>query len=598
MGEEKESKEENGNPILNVIKTEWQHLGSRKKIFSLFILLFTIAGVISLMTPLVIGLIFNSIQESITSDAQLRKLLVLISLLFFIQLGFWIFHGIGRVLEERTGFFVHKNYVNRKISRVLELPIKWHKEHHSGDTIDKINRGSGAIQSFSSSVTVGIVYAIIRVFGSLIILFFVDFKIALFAFIFSSIVLFIIMKFDKKLRVYYKELNKYSNRASAAIFDYVSNIFTVITLRLKKTVSREIDERLMASQEINKKSVILSEVKWGFGDIAISLMTVLVLGFKAYTDYNSGGIILIGTLYILYGYLSNVGSTFQRFAQIYGQIVRYDSRITGARPIDDAFEEVKEEIGGKLPLNWKKIELRNFDFKYDQEGEKKHLDRVNLKFEKGQKIALIGESGSGKSTILSLMRGLYPPDKGEIYADGEKLNRGPSRLKQHITLVPQDPEIFNNTIRYNITMDVRVRKEDLDEAIEIAQFGKVIDRLEKGLNTNVLEKGVSLSGGEKQRLALARGILAARKSEIVLLDEPTSSVDSLNEMKIHDALFKEFKNKTIISSIHRLHLLSKFDYIYMFDNGKIVAEGTLSEIKKNHRFKKIWEKYGMSKEIN
>lgn len=598
MGEEKESKEENGNPILNVIKTEWQHLGSRKKIFSLFILLFTIAGVISLMTPLVIGLIFNSIQESITSDAQLRKLLVLISLLFFIQLGFWIFHGIGRVLEERTGFFVHKNYVNRKISRVLELPIKWHKEHHSGDTIDKINRGSGAIQSFSSSVTVGIVYAIIRVFGSLIILFFVDFKIALFAFIFSSIVLFIIMKFDKKLRVYYKELNKYSNRASAAIFDYVSNIFTVITLRLKKTVSREIDERLMASQEINKKSVILSEVKWGFGDIAISLMTVLVLGFKAYTDYNSGGIILIGTLYILYGYLSNVGSTFQRFAQIYGQIVRYDSRITGARPIDDAFEEVKEEIGGKLPLNWKKIELRNFDFKYDQEGEKKHLDRVNLKFEKGQKIALIGESGSGKSTILSLMRGLYPPDKGEIYADGEKLNRGPSRLKQHITLVPQDPEIFNNTIKYNITMDVRVRKEDLDEVIEIAQFGKVIDRLEKGLNTNVLEKGVSLSGGEKQRLALARGILAARKSEIVLLDEPTSSVDSLNEMKIHDALFKEFKNKTIISSIHRLHLLSKFDYIYMFDNGKIVAEGTLSEIKKNHRFKKIWEKYGMSKEIN
>src|SRR3989338_971904 len=112
----------------------------------------------------------------------------------------------------------------------------------------------------------------------------------------------------------------------------------------------------------------------------------------------------------------------------------------------------------------------------------------------------------------------------------------------------------------------------------MAQFGKVVDRLEKGLDTNVLEKGVSLSGGEKQRLALARGILAARKSEILLLDEPTSSVDSLNEMKIHEALFKVFKNKTIISSIHRLHLLQKFDYIYMFDKGKIVAEGTLEKI--------------------
>ena len=596
MGEEK-PKEEYKNPISNVIKTEWQHLGSRRKIFIAFLVLFSIAGIIGLMTPLVIGLIFNSIQESITSDAELRKLLFLISLLLFINIGFWIFHGIARVLEERTGFFVHKNYVNRKIGRVLELPIRWHKDHHSGDTIDKINRGSGAMQSFSSSVTFSIVYAIINVFGSLIILFFVDFKIALFAFIFSSIILFAIMRFDRKLREYYQELNKYSNKASAAIFDYVSNIFTVITLRLKKTVAQEVDDKLMASHDTNKKAVILNEVKWGFGDIAISLMTVLVLGFKAYTDYRSEGIILIGTLYILYGYLERVGGTFQRFAQIYGQIVRYDSRITGARPIDEAFEEVKEEVGERLPLNWDEIELRNFDFRYDQEGEKKHLDRVNLKFRKGQKVALIGESGSGKSTILSLMRGLYSPDKGEVYSNGRKLTHGPARLKHHITLVPQDPEIFNNTIKYNVTMDLRVKKEHLDKAIEIAQFGKVVDRLEKGLNTNVMEKGVSLSGGEKQRLALARGILAAKKSEIVLLDEPTSSVDSLNEMKIHEALFREFKNKTIISSIHRLHLLNKFDYIYMFDKGKIVAEGTLDEIKKNSKFKTVWKKYGMTKEM-
>jgi len=91
--------------------------------------------------------------------------------------------------------------------------------------------------------------------------------------------------------------------------------------------------------------------------------------------------------------------------------------------------------------------------------------------------------------------------------------------------------------------------------------------------------------------------LAARKSEIVLLDEPTSSVDSLNEMKIHEAIFKKFRNKTIISSIHRLHLLNNFDYIYMFRDGKVVAEGTLSEIKKNSIFKNIWRKYGMTKEI-
>lgn len=597
MVKKEESRESPGNPIFNVIKTEWKYLGSRRRIFLAFIFLFTIAGTIALMTPLVIGLIFNSIQNSITSEVELRKLVMLISLLFFIKVGFWAFHGTARVLEERTGFFVRRNYINRKINQVLELPIKWHKDHHSGETIDKINRASGAIESFSNSFTFQIVYAIINIFGSLIILFFVDFKIALFAFIFSSVVLYVIMKFDKKLRVYYKELNVYSNKVSSALFDYISNIFTVITLRLKRTVAREIDDRVMASQETNKKAVVLNEIKWGFGDLAISLMTVAVLIFKAHTEYTTNGLIMIGTLYILYGYLERAGGTFQRFAQIYGDIVRYDSRLVGVRPIEEEFEKVRKEIGEKLPDNWAKVELRNFDFKYDQEGEKKHLNKVNIAFNRGQRVALIGESGSGKSTILSLMRGLYPPDKGDVYCDGEKLPHGTTRLKHHITLIPQDPEIFNNTIKYNVTMDLNVKKEHMEKAIKMAQFEKVVDRLEKGLNTNVLEKGVSLSGGEKQRLALARGILAARKSEILLLDEPTSSVDNLNEMKIYDNLFRVFAKKTIISSIHRLHLLKRFDYVYMFDKGKIVAEGSLDKIKKNPRFTKVWEKYGMTGEI-
>jgi len=192
------------------------------------------------------------------------------------------------------------------------------------------------------------------------------------------------------------------------------------------------------------------------------------------------------------------------------------------------------------------------------------------------------------------MRGLYTP-KGEVFCNGIKLKNGIDKLKRRITLIPQDPEIFNNTIKYNITMDLNVKKDELKKAIKMARFKDVVKRLDKGLKTNVLEKGVSLSGGEKQRLALARGLLAARKSDIILLDEPTSSVDSMNEMKIHDNIFKEFKNKTIISSIHRLHLLNKFDYIYMFDKGKIIGQGTLKELKQNPRFKIIWKKYNTKK---
>jgi len=401
----------------------------------------------------------------------------------------------------------------------------------------------------------------------------------------------VIIIIDRKLIRYYKELNTYGNKVSSTIFDYISNIITVVTLRLKKVVSKEVDKRINDSYEINKKSVILNEIKWGSVSIAISLMTVIALIFRATKDYQTTGIILIGTLYMLYGYLSNVGQTFYGFAYLYGRLVKYSSRLSNAEAIEEAYNSTTKEGGGKLPEDWREIKLQDVSFAYDINGKRQHLEGINLKFKKSQKIALVGESGSGKSTVLSLLRGLYVPSKGEIKCDGKKLENGFSKLKSTVTLIPQDPELFNNSIKYNITLGQTLNKEELNKFISMAQFSSVVQRLENGLDTNVLEKGVSLSGGEKQRLALARGLVAARDSEVVLLDEPTSSVDSLNELKIHENVFKEFKNKTIISSIHRLHLLEKFDYIYFFEKGKIIAEGNLRKIKTNPQFKILWDKY-------
>jgi len=584
------------NPLINILLTEWEFLGNRKKIFLFYMFLFVIAGVISLMTHLVIGYIFNFIQQQgdITSPEGFKKLIMLISLILVIKVAHWGFHGPARIMEQLTSFSVHKRYTNSKIKKVLELPVKWHKDNHSGDTIDKINRARGSLEDFSESRTFQLVYILLNIFGSLIILLFINVQVAIFSLIFCSLMLFAISRVDKRLTKYYKELNQYSNKLSASVFDYVSNIITIITLRLKKTVSTEIDNKLVASYSTYKKAAIIDEIKWAVGSIAITLMTVLVLIYKSYIDYTTSGVILIGTLYILFGYLRTVGDSFFQFGQFYGGIVRGNARIEGTYPIDEAFDEIKEKIGGQLPDDWKKVDLKNIDFTYDVKGHTRHMKDVNFNFHRGQKIALIGESGSGKSTVLALLRGLYPPQKGKVYVNGKELGNGFERLKRNITLIPQEPELFNNTIKYNITMDLPTRKDDLQKAMQMAQFENVVLRLEKGLNSNVLEKGVSLSGGEKQRLALTRGLLAAKKSDIVLLDEPTSSVDSVNEIKIHENIFKEFKNKTIISSIHRLHLLNKFDYIYMFERGKIVAQGTLSEMKRNPRFKLILNKYKVS----
>ncbi len=320
-------------------------------------------------------------------------------------------------------------------------------------------------------------------------------------------------------------------------------------------------------------------------------MIVIVLSLKAYTDYNTAGLIKIGTLYILYGYLSQVGQTFYRFASLYGDIVRYSASIENAKSIDEEFDKVKVESTDNLPQNWQELSLKNVSFNHNKGQARLHLENVNIKLKRSQKIAFMGTSGSGKSTMLALLRGLIKPESGKIMLNGKYLDNGFDKIRHSVTLIPQDPEIFNNTMEYNISMGLTTDKRDLNKAIKMAQFKEVANRLPKGLQTNVLEKGVSLSGGEKQRLALARGLLAAKNSEIVLMDEPTSSVDTINEIKIYDSVMQEFQDKTIISAVHKLHLLKKFDYIYIFDKGKIIAEGTLQELKNKPIFARVWEKY-------
>ena len=162
-------------------------------------------------------------------------------------------------------------------------------------------------------------------------------------------------------------------------------------------------------------------------------------------------------------------------------------------------------------------------------------------------------------------------------------------LNESVTLFPQEPEIFENTIRYNITLGLPCKDEEIKRVCEIAHLNEVINQMPEGLMTDIREKGVNLSGGQKQRLALARGVLAAKDSNIILLDEPTSSIDPKTEYHIYERLFKAFSDKVVISSIHRLHLLENFDYIYIMDKGKIIDQGSFDQLLSNSDvFKSMW----------
>jgi ATP-binding cassette, subfamily B, bacterial len=198
-------------------------------------------------------------------------------------------------------------------------------------------------------------------------------------------------------------------------------------------------------------------------------------------------------------------------------------------------------------------------------------------------LAFIGESGSGKSTTASLLRSLERAQHAELVVDGTPVTDLPAMrvlelLEPTTTLIPQMPELFANSVRFNVTLGYAASDEEIHSYLEQARFTEVLKRLPRGLDTKVNEKGVNLSGGERQRLALARGLFFARASSIIILDEPTSSVDPVNERQIYERLLSSRRDATIISVLHKRNLLPLFDYVYVFDNGKVVEHGSYTEL--------------------
>ncbi len=204
-------------------------------------------------------------------------------------------------------------------------------------------------------------------------------------------------------------------------------------------------------------------------------------------------------------------------------------------------------------------------------------------------MAFIGESGSGKSTLLTLLRGLYTPEAGFLVRVDGHNEYSLNTLINSVTLFPQEPEIFENTIGYNITLGLPFTDEEVMGACQTAHFADLVKHMPHGLATSIQEKGLNLSGGQRQRLALARGVLAAQMSDIVLLDEPTSSVDPKTEFDIYHKILGKFDDKAVVSTLHRLHLLPMFDYIYVLRNGRVVDEGSFVELRQNSViFQEMW----------
>jgi ATP-binding cassette subfamily B protein len=219
------------------------------------------------------------------------------------------------------------------------------------------------------------------------------------------------------------------------------------------------------------------------------------------------------------------------------------------------------------------------------------LKNINLTIKAGEKVALIGPSGAGKTTFVRLLLRLYSPTKGKILIDGQNIAGATQEsLRKNISMVPQDPILFHRTLIENIAYGMRgAAKKEVERAAELAHCTEFIKELPVGFNTFVGERGIKLSGGERQRVAIARAIL--KNAPILVLDEATSSLDSSSEMLIQDALNNLMHGRTTIVIAHRLSTIQKMDRIIVIDGGEIIEQGSHDELlaNENSLYKKLWE---------
>jgi ABC-type multidrug transport system fused ATPase/permease subunit len=579
------------NPYFSLLSTAWKYARHEKKRFVLVYSMFIVATIIVAINPLFYGWFINELQLNGT-DALKTGWLYIAGFLG-LRLLEWCFHGPGRVLERQLAFTLSRNFMEEVYHKILHLPVKWHQDHHSGSTINKLRKAHEALRDFFQN---GFIY--FYSFGK----FFFSFGAMLFfsplfgaiGVILGIFTIWIISKFDKVFIRTLKEVNEREHEVSSTLFDSLSNIITVITLRLEKRIQATYMSKLMAVFPPFKKNVSVNEWKWFTAQMMVGLIyCVTTIGYL-YQHWDTGSTFFIGGLVVLLGYVNQFTSVFNDIAGHYTQIMKFNTELQNVREVEAAYEKMHSfDAEKKLPTNWKTIDVENLNFlRVDDTApsRKVGIHDLSMRIEKGQRIALIGESGSGKSTLLALLRGLFQPQTTSYVKINDREMENFETIANNVTLLPQDPEIFENTIAYNITLGLKFTDEEIMSACHAAQFDTVVRNLPNGFETNIQEKGVNLSGGQKQRLALARGILAAKTSDLVLLDEPTSSIDPRTERNIYENLFRAFEGKAVISSLHRLHLLHYFDYVYILKDGCIVDKGTFEELRRYSLvFKELWD---------
>ena len=374
------------------------------------------------------------------------------------------------------------------------------------------------------------------------------------------------------LKFLYKIKEKILNSEELLNHYLVRGFMEMLIFRMSKQFPNEIKKTNNAKESIVSAKVKMNMIHEAFFTIFALLVAMLDIGilFYAWKTQN----LTVGSVVALIALIENAYTPIAIFNVLY---VQYKLDKASYKRFEE-FLGLKDDDqlrnGNAINADVGEIAIKNLSFQY---GERKIIDDLSLSIKKGEKIAFVGESGSGKSTLIRILLGLLKYNQGEVrLGDMELKEICLNNLYDRVSYLSQDAPVFDGTIKENLVFEKQVSEEQMLGALSEVQLSHLVENLAEGLNTEIGEKGTCLSGGEKQRLALAR--LWFEDSELVILDEATSAMDNLTEENVMKSVMQRMKDKTVIVIAHRLNSIAGFDRIILFKEGRIVGQGTFEEL--------------------
>ena len=474
-----------------------------------------------------------------------------------------------------VGQYVANDLRIRTYHHLQQLSLRYYDTHQTGNLLSTITADVQTIQGFASSDTLGIFVDLLTILGMLFIMFWMNWDFTLIAVAVTPFMLLIVSRFKKAVKKATHEVRKEQSKIVSVVEQGLQSMRVVKAFGRQDLAEQNLAEVSHATVEASLKARKVKALLSPIVSITVALCTAVVLWRGSALIL--AGAMTAGALTVFLSYLSKFFKPVQDLAKMTNAIAQAAVGVERVRNILDADTVIPQRPDPFVPEKIKgEIEFEHVAFSYVDDSPV--LKDVSFHIEPGQMVGVVGPTGGGKSTIVSLIPRFYDPNAGSVKIDGRDVRDYQHlALRDHIGYVLQETVLFEGTVRDNIAYGRKeVTEEQIQEAARLANADEFISRMPHGYDTMVGERGETLSGGQRQRIGIARAII--RDNPILILDEPTAALDTESERLVIEALERLMKGRTVITIAHRLSTIRDSDKIIVLKGGVVAEQGTHDEL--------------------